>query len=144
MGAECSERFALTIRPKRGVVPFRPFLHELTQILVHKLRQHNLQADELIALAGDEIIADPSSIVGSIGVVSSSFGFVDLLKKIGVERRTQTAGDRKDQLDPFAPERGSDVIEHDRGQTGGIAIAHRPACAASQKAGVWRDQWIRQ
>src|SRR5690606_39644601 len=45
----------------------------------------------MIALAGDEIVADPSSIVGSIGVVSASFGFQDLIKKIGVERRVHTA-----------------------------------------------------
>lgn len=65
----------------------------------------------MIALAGDEIIADPSSIVGSIGVVSSSFGFVDLLNKIGVERRVHTAGKNKAVLDPFRPERAEDV-EH--------------------------------
>ena len=65
----------------------------------------------MIACAGDEIIADPSSIVGSIGVVSSSFGFVDLIKKIGVERRVHTAGDNKAVLDPFRPERPEDV-EH--------------------------------
>ncbi|MGE0283998.1 MAG: S49 family peptidase [Rhizobiaceae bacterium] len=63
----------------------------------------------MIALAGDEIIVDPSSIVGSIGVVSSSFGFVDLLKKIGVERRVHTAGKNKAVLDPFRPEREEDV-----------------------------------
>jgi len=65
----------------------------------------------LIALAGDEIIADASSIVGSIGVVSSSFGFTGLMEKIGVERRLHTAGDKKRMLDPFQPERDADV-EH--------------------------------
>ncbi|EXL10209.1 S49 family peptidase [Aquamicrobium defluvii] len=63
----------------------------------------------MIALAGDEIIADPSSIVGSIGVVSASFGFPELLKKIGVERRVHTAGKNKAVLDPFRPERKEDV-----------------------------------
>ena len=63
----------------------------------------------LISLAGDEIIADPSSIVGSIGVVSASFGFQDLLKKIGVERRVHTAGRNKAILDPFRPEKKEDV-----------------------------------
>jgi len=63
----------------------------------------------MIAAAGDEIIADPSSIVGSIGVISASFGFVDLLKKIGVERRVHTAGNNKSVLDPFRPERKEDV-----------------------------------
>jgi signal peptide peptidase SppA len=63
----------------------------------------------MIALAGDEIVADPSSIVGSIGVVSASFGFPDLLKKLGVERRVHTAGRNKALLDPFRPEQEEDV-----------------------------------
>ncbi|PST26305.1 S49 family peptidase [Mesorhizobium plurifarium] len=63
----------------------------------------------MIALAGDEIIADPTSIVGSIGVVSGGFGFPDLLKKIGVERRVYTAGENKVVLDPFQPEKERDV-----------------------------------
>src|SRR5690606_8569193 len=53
----------------------------------------------MIALAGDEIIADPSSIVGSIGVISASFGFQELIKKIGVERRVHTAGQNKSVMD---------------------------------------------
>ncbi|WP_440983871.1 S49 family peptidase [Shinella sumterensis] len=63
----------------------------------------------MIALAGDEIFADPTSIVGSIGVVSGGFGFPEMLKKIGVERRVYTAGSNKAILDPFQPERESDV-----------------------------------
>ena len=63
----------------------------------------------MIAVAGDEIVADPSSIVGSIGVVSASFGFQELIKKIGVERRVHTAGQNKAVLDPFRPERKEDV-----------------------------------
>jgi signal peptide peptidase SppA len=63
----------------------------------------------MIAVAGDEIIADPSSIVGSIGVVSASFGFPELMKKIGVERRVHTAGRNKAVLDPFRPEKKEDV-----------------------------------
>lgn len=63
----------------------------------------------MIALAGDEIVADPSSIVGSIGVVTASFGFQELLKKIGVERRIYTAGRNKVALDPFSPEKEEDV-----------------------------------
>ena len=63
----------------------------------------------MIAIAGDEIIADPSSIVGSIGVVSASFGFQDMIKKIGVERRVYTAGKNKVSLDPFQPEKKADV-----------------------------------
>lgn len=63
----------------------------------------------MIAVAGDEIIADPSSIVGSIGVVSASFGFPELMKKIGVERRVHTAGQNKAVLDPFKPEKKEDI-----------------------------------
>ncbi|PTM98430.1 serine protease SohB [Mycoplana dimorpha] len=63
----------------------------------------------MIALAGDEIFADPTSIVGSIGVVSGGFGFPELLRKIGVERRVYTAGENKVILDPFKPERESDI-----------------------------------
>lgn len=63
----------------------------------------------MIALAGDEIIADPSSIVGSIGVVSASFGFTEMIKKLGVERRVHTAGANKAVLDPFQPEKQEDV-----------------------------------
>jgi signal peptide peptidase SppA len=63
----------------------------------------------MIACAGDEIFCDPSSIMGSIGVVGSSFGFQELIKKIGVERRVYTAGERKAMLDPFLPENPDDV-----------------------------------
>ena len=63
----------------------------------------------MIACAADEIVADPSSIVGSIGVVGGSFGFHGLLEKIGVERRLYTSGERKAMLDPFLPEKPEDV-----------------------------------
>lgn len=63
----------------------------------------------MISLAGDEIVVDPSSIVGSIGVVSASFGFQEMIKKIGVERRVYTAGRNKATLDPFQPEKKEDV-----------------------------------
>jgi signal peptide peptidase SppA len=63
----------------------------------------------MIALAGDEIFADPTSIVGSIGVVSGGFGFPELLRKIGVERRVYTAGENKVILDPFQPEKEGDI-----------------------------------
>ena len=63
----------------------------------------------MIAVAGDEIIADPSSIVGSIGVISASFGFPEMMKKIGIERRVYTAGQNKSVLDPFKPEKKEDV-----------------------------------
>src|SRR6202047_1917477 len=63
----------------------------------------------MIACAGDEIFCDPSSILGSIGVVGGSFGFQELIKKGGVERRLYTAGAHKAMLDPFLPENPDDV-----------------------------------
>ena len=62
-----------------------------------------------IAVAGDEIIVDPSSIIGSIGVIMAGFGFVGALEKLGVERRVHTAGNNKSTLDPFLPEKKSDI-----------------------------------
>src|SRR5881227_564279 len=63
----------------------------------------------MLACAGDEIFCDPSSILGSIGVVGGTFGFQELIKKIGVERRLYTAGEHKAMLDPFLPENPDDV-----------------------------------
>src|SRR5690242_5131945 len=63
----------------------------------------------MIACAGDEIFCDPSSILGSIGVVGGSFGLTELIKKVGVERRLYTAGSHKAMLDPFLPENPDDV-----------------------------------
>jgi signal peptide peptidase SppA len=63
----------------------------------------------MIACAGDEIFCDPSSILGSIGVVGGTFGFQDLIKRIGVERRLYTSGEHKAMLDPFLPENPDDV-----------------------------------
>ena len=63
----------------------------------------------LIACAGDEIYANSSSIIGSIGVIYSSFGFTELIKKIGVERRVHTAGKNKSTLDPFLEEKREDI-----------------------------------
>jgi signal peptide peptidase SppA len=63
----------------------------------------------MIACAGDEIFCDPSSIMGSIGVVGGSFGFQEMIKRIGVERRLYTAGEHKGMLDPFLPENPDDV-----------------------------------
>ena len=63
----------------------------------------------LIACAGDEIFANSSSIIGSIGVIYSSFGFTELIKKIGVERRVHTAGKNKSTLDPFLEEKEVDI-----------------------------------
>lgn len=62
-----------------------------------------------LAAAADEIVADPSSIIGSIGVVSAGFGFTEALRRLGIERRVHTQGERKRMLDPFMPERPEDV-----------------------------------
>lgn len=64
-----------------------------------------------LACAGDEIYADDSSVIGSIGVISAGFGFVEAIRKLGIERRVHTAGENKSILDPFKPERPED-IEH--------------------------------
>ena len=62
-----------------------------------------------LACAADEIYVDLNSIVGSIGVISPGFGFVDLIKKIGVERRVYTSGKSKSFLDPFKEEKKEDI-----------------------------------
>lgn len=62
-----------------------------------------------LACAADHVYAMPGSIVGSIGVISASFGFQDAIGKLGVERRVHTSGDKKAQLDPFRPENADDV-----------------------------------
>ena len=62
-----------------------------------------------LALAGDEIFSEETSILGSIGVVSASFGFAQLIERLGVERRLYTAGERKSLLDPFLPQNPADV-----------------------------------
>ncbi|HYA06775.1 MAG TPA: S49 family peptidase, partial [Xanthobacteraceae bacterium] len=63
----------------------------------------------MIACAADEIVADPHSIVGSIGVVGGSFGLDKLIAKLGIERRLYTSGEHKAMLDPFLPENPDDV-----------------------------------
>jgi signal peptide peptidase SppA len=85
-----------------------------------------------LACAADEIFADPSSIVGSIGVVTAGFGFQEAIARLGIERRVHTTGARKALLDPFRPERPDDLdllrdiqgdilarfVEHVRGRRG--------------------------
>jgi serine protease SohB len=63
----------------------------------------------MIACAGDEVYVDPSSIVGSIGVLYSSFGLVEAIHKLGIERRVHTAGEKKMALDMFQPENPDDI-----------------------------------
>lgn len=68
----------------------------------------------MIALAGEEIWADPFAIVGSIGVVSAGFGFQEAIGKLGIERRVHHAGDNKVRLDPFRPEDPEDAAKLER------------------------------
>ena len=62
-----------------------------------------------IAAAADSIFADKASMIGSIGVLINSFGFVDAMEKLGVERRLYTAGQSKGFLDPFTPQKKTDI-----------------------------------
>ena len=62
-----------------------------------------------LALSGDEIYADPSSIIGSIGVISASFGLDKAIARLGIDRRVYAAGERKGALDPFQPEKADDI-----------------------------------
>jgi signal peptide peptidase SppA len=63
----------------------------------------------MIACAADEIVCDPTSIVGSIGVIGASFGLNEAIRKLGIERRIYTAGEHKAMLDPFLPEKPEEV-----------------------------------
>ena len=100
----------------------------------------------MIACAADEIVADPTSIVGSIGVVSAGFGFHGLLEKLGVERRVHTQGEAKSMLDPFRPEDPADVERLKRIQADiqdlftGLVTARRPALSPTENlftGAVW-------
>lgn len=76
----------------------------------------------MLACAANEIVSDPSSIVGSIGVVGASFGLNEAIHKLGIERRVYTAGEKKVMLDPFLPENPEDVahlkaIQHEIHET---------------------------
>ncbi|NKB50302.1 MAG: S49 family peptidase [Alphaproteobacteria bacterium] len=71
-----------------------------------------------LACAADEIYADASSIIGSIGVISAGFGFQDLIQRYGIERRVYAAGDHKGALDPFQPENPDDVARLRTAQAG--------------------------
>lgn len=68
----------------------------------------------MIAAAGDEIFADPASIIGSIGVINSSFGFTEAMQKLGIERRLKTAGKSKVLADPFSEETGEQAARLNR------------------------------
>jgi len=62
-----------------------------------------------VAVAADKIYVNPSSVTGSIGVIMKGFGFTEVIKKVGVERRVYTSGTDKDRLDPFLPQNPDDV-----------------------------------
>ena len=113
-----------------------------------------------LALAGDEIYADPSSIVGSIGVISAGFGLDKFIERFDIERRVHAVGKDKGALDPFQPERPEDVRRleelqrdvHDtfigivkarragrlRGTGGGNVL--RQLLVGTQSGGVWPDR----
>ncbi len=108
---------ALIINSPGGAPAQSHLIHQRIRQLAEKNKKRVLVFVEdvaasggyMIACAGDEIIADTYSIVGSIGVVSASFGFEKMLKKIGIERRVYTSGDSKRQLDAFLPEKPEDI-----------------------------------
>src|SRR5208282_5102457 len=81
-----------------------------------------------LALAGDEIFTEETSLVGSIGVISAGFGFYQLLGRLGIERRLHTAGERKSLLDPFLPEDRAD------GNEPGTSRRHRRAARRDARA----------
>jgi len=91
------------IKRLRGLHPDIPVFAVITDIAA--------SGGYYIAAAADEIYANKASIVGSIGVVMSSFGFVDAIDKLGIERRLMYAGENKGFLDPFSPLQADDV-EH--------------------------------
>lgn len=64
-----------------------------------------------VAVAGDKIYVNPNTLTGSIGVIMKGFGFVDLIKKLGIERRVYISGNDKDRLDPFLPQTDADVTK---------------------------------
>jgi signal peptide peptidase SppA len=85
-----------------------------------------------LALAGDEIFSEETSLVGSIGVISAGFGLHQLIGRLGVERRLHTAGERKSLLDPFLPEEPSDIarltaLQQDIHQSFKDHVLHRRA-----------------
>ena len=112
-----SKNIAISINSPGGSPVQSHLIHDYIRQLANKNEKKVIVFAEdvaasggyLIACAGDEIYANPSSIVGSIGVISASFGFQDAIKKIGVERRVYTAGKNKSTLDPFKEEKEEDI-----------------------------------
>ncbi len=112
-----SENIAISINSPGGSPVQSHLIHDYIRQLAKKNNKKVIVFAEdvaasggyLIACAGDEIYANSSSIVGSIGVISASFGFQDAIKKIGVQRRVYTAGKNKSTLDPFKEEKEEDI-----------------------------------
>ncbi len=100
-----------------------------------------------LACAADEIFADPSSIVGSIGVVTAGFGFQEAIARLGIERRVHTTGARKALLDPFRPERrgrSRPAARHPGRHPGAFHRAGtQPAWRAAQGWGCRAVRWSR-
>ena len=87
-----------------------------------------------LALAGDEIFSEETSLLGSIGVISASFGFPQLIERLGIERRLHTAGERKSLLDPFLPEEPVRCRTADGLAAGHPSMPSRSMCAAAAPA----------
>ncbi len=112
-----SENIAISINSPGGSPVQSHLIHDYIRQLAKKNNKKVIVFAEdvaasggyLIACAGDEIYANSSSIVGSIGVISASFGFQDAIKKIGIQRRVYTAGKNKSTLDPFKEEKEEDI-----------------------------------
>ncbi|MFP4127333.1 MAG: S49 family peptidase [Alphaproteobacteria bacterium] len=108
---------ALVVNSPGGAPVQAARLHDHIRFLASKHRKHVTAYVEdvaasggyWVALAADDIVAHPSSIVGSIGVITASFGFHRALERLGVERRLYATGDHKGMLDPFRPENEADV-----------------------------------
>jgi signal peptide peptidase SppA len=116
-GVKKAPAVALIVNSPGGSAVQSHLIFKRVRALAEEKHKHVIVAVEdvaasggyMIAAAAAEIVVDPSSIVGSIGVVSAGFGFQKLIEKIGVERRVHTAGESKSMLDPFRPEREDDV-----------------------------------
>ena len=112
-----SKNIAISINSPGGSPVQSHLIHDYIRQLAKKNKKKIIVFAEdvaasggyLIACAGDEIYANSSSIIGSIGVISASFGFQDAIKKIGVQRRVYTAGKNKSTLDPFKEEKQEDI-----------------------------------
>jgi len=109
---------ALVINSPGGAATQSALIHERIRLLAEEKKVPVYAFCEdvaasggyMLALAADRIIAHPTSIVGSIGVISGGFGFDKAISKLGIERRIYTAGANKHRLDPFLPENPDDIV----------------------------------